>query len=88
MASIDSAQRTIMGLGPLTLPPPPSPGLAVHRSPSKRAEIMLRKKTERKEKEEDFDVGMRNSAMEFDAMGESGRPVTLPAILCAVTHVF
>ena len=57
-----------MGLGPLTLPPPPSPGLAVHRSPSKRAEIMLRKKTERKEKEEDFDVGMRNSAMEFDAM--------------------
>ena len=52
----------------LSLPPPPSPGLAVHRSPSKRAEIMLRKKVERKEKEEDFETGMRHSAMEFDVM--------------------
>lgn len=52
----------------LSVPPPPSPGLSVHRSPSKRAMIMLRPKTERKEKEEDFEVGLRNSAMEFDAM--------------------
>lgn len=52
------------------MPPPPSPGLAITagRSPSKRVEIMVRKKVERKEKEEDFDVGMRHSAMEFDAM--------------------
>ena len=50
----------------LSLPPPPSPGLAVHRSPSKRAEIMLRKKVERKEKEERDVLAAQRYAEERD----------------------